>query len=113
MSNDFDFNLDANDTPSDLEPAPVETEDDGKGKKKKAKKTKAKKEKPKREKAKKEKRPKRAKRSSPAASVGPKIPQFNVYTSMLLVALICLSIASLMLYLELNTYGSFPQWKTE
>jgi hypothetical protein len=37
----------------------------------------------------------------------------NVYTVMLIVAFLALTIASLLLYLELTQWGSFPWWKAE
>ncbi|MCH2129394.1 MAG: hypothetical protein MK179_09640 [Pirellulaceae bacterium] len=41
---------------------------------------------------------------------GPK-PQSNVYTAMLVVALICVITSCVLLYLELQRFGEFPQWK--
>ncbi len=37
----------------------------------------------------------------------------NVYTVMLIVAFLALTIASLLLYLELTQWGSFPWWRAE
>ena len=39
--------------------------------------------------------------------------QLNVYTVMLIVAFCAVTIACLLLYLELRRWGSFPWWKTE
>ncbi len=39
-------------------------------------------------------------------------PRSNVYTMMLVISLIATITASLLLYWELNRYGTFPQWKT-
>jgi hypothetical protein len=39
--------------------------------------------------------------------------QLNVYTVMLIVSFCCICIASLLLYLELRRWGSFPWWKAE
>ena len=39
--------------------------------------------------------------------------QLNVYTVMLIVAFCAISIACLLLYLELRRWGSFPWWKAE
>ena len=112
MSNDFNFDPASADKPEDqASPSDVGgvTEDPkakGKGKKKKGKEKKAK--------AKKTKTKAKRKRSSSASDQsGPKIPQFNMYTSMLLISLLCLTVASLLLYLELARYGDFPWWKTD
>lgn len=37
----------------------------------------------------------------------------NVYTVMLIVAFCAITIANLLLYLELRRWGSFPWWKAE
>ncbi|MHB0960712.1 MAG: hypothetical protein ACYC6N_15765 [Pirellulaceae bacterium] len=37
----------------------------------------------------------------------------NVYTVMLIVAFFAISIACLLLYLELKRWGSFPWWKAQ
>jgi hypothetical protein len=37
--------------------------------------------------------------------------QLNVFTVMLIVAFVAITIASLLLYLELRRWGSFPWWK--
>ncbi len=37
----------------------------------------------------------------------------NVYTVMLIIAFLALAIASLLLYLELTQWGSFPWWRGE
>ena len=39
--------------------------------------------------------------------------QLNVYTVMLIVAFCAIITASLLLYLELRRWGSFPWWKAE
>ncbi len=39
--------------------------------------------------------------------------QLNVYTVMLIVAFCAISIACLLLYLELRRWGSFPWWTTQ
>ncbi len=38
--------------------------------------------------------------------------QINVYTVMLIIALMAISIGCLMLYLELGRWGDFPWWNT-
>ncbi len=35
---------------------------------------------------------------------------FNIYTTMLVISLSALVIASVLLWLELSSYGSFPAW---
>ena len=37
----------------------------------------------------------------------------NVYTVMLIVAFLAISLACLLLYLELKRWGSFPWWKAQ
>ena len=39
--------------------------------------------------------------------------QLNVYTVMLIIAFFAITTASLLLYLELRRWGSFPWWKAE
>ena len=39
--------------------------------------------------------------------------QLNVYTVMLIVAFCAVTVACLLLYLELRRWGSFPWWKAE
>ena len=39
--------------------------------------------------------------------------QLNVYTVMLIVAFCAITMACLLLYLELRRWGSFPWWKAE
>lgn len=36
----------------------------------------------------------------------------NVYTIMLVVAFLCITVACVILYLELKEYGAYPWWKT-
>jgi len=51
-----------------------------------------------------------------AESEQPKVvqkQQLNVYTVMLIVAFCCISVACLLLYLELRRWGSFPWWSPE
>lgn len=38
--------------------------------------------------------------------------RLNVYTVMLIVAAICFLIASILFYMELTKFGSYPWWKT-
>ncbi|MGM0488718.1 MAG: hypothetical protein ACQESR_18415 [Planctomycetota bacterium] len=38
---------------------------------------------------------------------------FNIYTVMLIIAFCAITIACLLLYLELRQWGSFPWWKAE
>ncbi len=69
-------------------------------------------------KPKKEKKPKatkakakpRSKPKSPGVAVQ-KRPT-DIYAAMLMISLAAVLIACLMLWLELSSYGSFPQWKT-
>ena len=49
--------------------------------------------------------------ASPAPTVLTKRSAWNVYTAMLLVALICLLLAALFLYLEIREYGGFGNVK--
>ena len=46
-----------------------------------------------------------------APSVLKKKPQWNVYTVMLIVALLCLMLACLFLYLEIREYGGFGSFR--
>ena len=39
--------------------------------------------------------------------------QLNVYTVMLIIAFFAIATASLLFYLELRRWGSFPWWKAE
>jgi hypothetical protein len=39
--------------------------------------------------------------------------QLNVYTVMLIVAFCAITVACLLLYMELRRWGSFPWWKAE
>ncbi|MEZ6101516.1 MAG: hypothetical protein R3E01_21490 [Pirellulaceae bacterium] len=52
---------------------------------------------------------KKPKAKKAALAVGPK-PQTDIYHVMLFMSLAAVSLACLMLYLELNSYGSFPWW---
>lgn len=79
-------------------------EDDGKKKKKKKKEKKPKKTRAKKTKTKKTREPREARADRPK-------PAFNVYTVMLAVALAAISVACLLLYLELTTYGDFPWYR--
>lgn len=38
--------------------------------------------------------------------------RFSVYTMMLILTFIALVIGSVLLYVELDKYGPFPQWRT-
>jgi hypothetical protein len=49
--------------------------------------------------------------ASPAPTVLTKRSAWNVYTAMLLVALVCLLMAALFLYLEIREYGGFGNVK--
>ena len=49
--------------------------------------------------------------ASPAPTVLTKRSAWNVYTAMLLVALVCLLLAALLLYLEIREYGGFGNVK--
>lgn len=45
----------------------------------------------------------------------PRLKRFTVYDSMLLVALVCATLATLLLFLELRDFGNFPYsfpWRT-
>ena len=44
-------------------------------------------------------------------SVITKRPQWNVYTVMLLVALVCLLMGCLFLFLEISAYGGWGSWR--
>ena len=37
-------------------------------------------------------------------------PGLNIYTVMLIISLVSVSLSCLLLYLELSQYGSFPWW---
>ncbi len=49
--------------------------------------------------------------SSKGSGVVVEKPGLNIYTVLLIIALACISIACLLLFLELGTYGDFPWWK--
>ncbi len=38
-------------------------------------------------------------------------PGMNIYTVMLILSLVCISLACLLLWSELRSYGDFPWWK--
>ena len=38
--------------------------------------------------------------------------RFNVYTVMLILAFLCMCVATGMVYTELSRFGPFPQWKS-
>lgn len=120
MSNDFDF--DPNAAPEPSPSVADESSDDSPDKGKKGKKQKKQKKQKPEKKSKKAKASKKSKSSSkkkrgktsPARDGdAPQAKQWNVYTALLLVTLLCLTIGSLMLYMELMRYGSFPWWKTD
>ncbi|MEM8677869.1 MAG: hypothetical protein AAGF97_00810 [Planctomycetota bacterium] len=50
--------------------------------------------------------------SSSRSGVAVDKPKTNIYTVMLIIALIALMMACLLLWLEVSSYGSFPWWKT-
>jgi hypothetical protein len=37
---------------------------------------------------------------------------FSIYTMMLILSLIALTAACVLLWMELSSYGSWPQWRT-
>ena len=39
-------------------------------------------------------------------------PRTNIYTMMLILSFLAVTIACVLLWLELKAYGDFPQWKT-
>jgi hypothetical protein len=40
-------------------------------------------------------------------------PRFDIYTMMLIIAFLAITVACFLLWFELKAYGPFPQWKTE
>ena len=38
-------------------------------------------------------------------------PSFNIYTTMLVLSLVAVTAACVVLWLELGTYGDWPQWR--
>jgi hypothetical protein len=40
-------------------------------------------------------------------------PRFDIYTMMLILAFLAITVACFLLWFELQAYGPFPQWKTE
>jgi hypothetical protein len=38
-------------------------------------------------------------------------PAFNIYTTMLVLSLVAVTTACVLLWLELGTYGEWPQWR--
>lgn len=80
-----------------------------KGEAKKAKKPKAEKP-PKKKKEKKAKAPKPKKQRTPGQKVAI-AKQLDVFTVMLGISFLAVTISCLLLLLELSTYGSFPWWK--
>ena len=67
----------------------------------------------------KEKKPKAKKAKAAKPARKPKSPGVpvqkrptDIYAAMLMISLAAVLIACLMLWLELSSYGSFPQWKT-
>ncbi|MGY8767078.1 MAG: hypothetical protein ACKVH8_01440 [Pirellulales bacterium] len=48
---------------------------------------------------------------SPQSSGNAAKQGLNVYTMMLALSFVALTIGAILLYLELNNYGSWPQWK--
>lgn len=48
----------------------------------------------------------------PASGAVEEKPRFNIYTMMLIVSLLAIIMACFLLWYELKSYGSFPQWKT-
>lgn len=49
--------------------------------------------------------------SSSKSGVVVQKPGMNIYTVMLILALLAVMTACILLYLELRSYGSFPWWK--
>lgn len=52
-----------------------------------------------------------AKKKDVADGVVVQKPKTNVYTMMLILSLIAIVTACILLWLELSTYGEFPQWR--
>jgi len=59
----------------------------------------------------KKKKVKKAKKAK-APGVAVEKPGMNVYTIMLMISLAAISVACLLLWMELGTYGDYPWWKT-
>jgi hypothetical protein len=49
--------------------------------------------------------------TSPVASAPTTKHNFNVYSMMLLLSFIALTVGAMLLYYELTKYGSFPYWR--
>lgn len=59
------------------------------------------------------KKPKKKKvKKAKAPGVAVEKPGMNVYTIMLMISLAAISLACLLLWMELGTYGDYPWWKT-
>lgn len=71
-----------------------------------------KKAKPKKAKAKKAKKTKTKKSKSSSPAVALEKPGMNVYTVMLMLALLAMTVACMVLYMELGRFGDYPWWKT-
>ena len=50
--------------------------------------------------------------ASPQTSAPTTKHRFNIYTMMLLLSFIALTAGALIMYYELQKYGSFPYWRT-
>lgn len=48
---------------------------------------------------------------SPQSSGNPPKQKVNIYTMMLILSFIALLVGAILMYMELNRFGSFPQWK--
>lgn len=50
--------------------------------------------------------------SAPVIDVPKEKPRFSVYTMMLILSFLFVTIATILMYNELNRYGSYPWWNT-
>ncbi|UUO06042.1 hypothetical protein M4951_22110 [Blastopirellula sp. J2-11] len=48
---------------------------------------------------------------SPQSSGNPPKQKLNIYSMLLILSFIALLIGAILMYLELNQFGTFPQWK--
>ncbi|PQO48004.1 hypothetical protein [Blastopirellula marina] len=48
---------------------------------------------------------------SPQSSGNPPKQKVNIYSMMLILSFIALLVGAILMYMELNRFGSFPQWK--
>ncbi|MCP4194051.1 MAG: hypothetical protein GY768_25870 [Planctomycetaceae bacterium] len=67
--------------------------------------------KPKKEKKSRKKKEKPAKRAAAASAVALKKHPTDIYTVMLIISFVAVLIASILLVVELGTYGDYPWWK--